>query len=145
MRTPAFVTFACLLLGLVLACGDPGAGPVAIHFGRDACAHCGMVIDDPRHAAQIRTASRVERFDDAGCAMSWQIGHPNDVREFWVTDEHDGTWIDARSARFHLGRRTPMDFGFGAVRGDESGSIDFEAALQRAKERLDDRSRRRAH
>lgn len=129
----------CLLV--VMACGDPGSGPVPVTWGRDACAHCQMALGDKRHAAQIRTAAGVEKFDDGGCAIAWHLQHPDvEVLEFWMTHEDDGAWIDARTAHFRTGRHTPMDFGLGAIRAAEDGSIDFGAALARVKERLDGRA-----
>mgnify|MGYP001579587299 CR=1 FL=1 len=126
---------------VVVACGDPASGPVPVTWGRDTCSHCQMALGDQRHAAQIRSAARVEKFDDGGCALAWQIQHPDvEVREFWMADEDDGRWIDARTAHFRTGRRTPMDFGLGAISRAEADSIDFEAALRRVKERLDGRA-----
>lgn len=128
------------LWALFLACGDPAEGPAPIAFGRAACDHCQMVISDARYAAQIRLGGRVYRFDDPGCAFAFLEARPDGgaaATELWVTDEDDLEWIDARSAFYRSGRRTPMAYGFGAIASPEEGAIDYEAfrSALRARQR----------
>jgi nitrous oxide reductase accessory protein NosL len=129
-----------LVLGaLLLACGDPTQGPARIVWGRAACEHCQMVISDKRFAAQIRLAGRVHRFDDPGCAFTWLDSLPDGEAptELWVMDEDRQEWIDARTASYRPGQRTPMAYGFGAVAKPEEGALDFDAfrGALRARER----------
>lgn len=123
---------------LVLACGDPGQGPASIAWGRDACEHCAMVISDERFAMQIRSGGRVHRFDDPGCAIEWLDGETEAARsatELWVMDVDRKQWLDARTAFYRPGQRTPMAFGFGAIAAAEPGALDFEAFRRRIRER----------
>jgi hypothetical protein len=136
---------ACLLAAA--ACSEPASGPLRIVWGRDACAHCGMAIGDPRYAAQVRTGpDDVARFDDFGCALAWLDGRGGAAAatEIWVMDEERREWLDARRAFFRSGRATPMAYGFAARSAPEPGALDFEAArralLEQERERL---SRRR--
>ncbi|MCC6640321.1 MAG: protein NosL [Deltaproteobacteria bacterium] len=129
---------ALVIASLVLGCGDPGHGPAAIAFGRDACAHCAMVISDKRFAMQVRSGGRVHRFDDPGCAIEWldqQPGQGAGATELWVMDEDRQEWLDARSAFYRPGQRTPMAYGFGAIAAPENGSLDFDAFRRRIRER----------
>ena len=130
--------FALAFGVLVLACGDPGHGPAAIAWGRDACEHCAMVISEKRFAMQIRSGGRVHRFDDPGCAIEWlerQTGAGAEATELWVMDEDRQEWLDARSAFYRPGQRTPMAYGFGAIAAPEPGAVDFETFRRRIRER----------
>ena len=112
-----------LLAGwLLVGCSDPGTGPVEIHWDRDTCERCRMLLSDRKHAAQIRyvdekSRSRVRMFDDIGCALIWLEDKPwRDVvtTEIWTTDHRNSEWIDARTAHYIKGQVTPMEYGIGA-------------------------------
>ncbi len=107
-------------------------GPEAIHYDRDVCEICNMIISDPRFAVQMRDPKgRVHKFDDIGDAIHWL--HRQDwfkagrkPKEFWVMNMKDGkTWLDARRAYYLPGQVTPMDYGFGAVPEKEPGAVPF--------------------
>lgn len=131
-----------LLLGCAAApvlwltgCGekDPGHGPGKIHWDRDTCVRCNMIISDRRFAAQIRGGEKrkVYKFDDIGCALFWlkeqKIPWADAAdTEIWVTDHKTGDWLDARSAHYIAGKTTPMLYGFGALREPVAGSVDFQ-------------------
>jgi len=133
-----------LLLGvitlLLTACGgEPDSGPAEVKWDRDTCERCRMVVSDRVHAAQVRffpenrKRSRLMHFDDIGCAVIWLEDKPwmDDPRtEIWVTDRHTGEWLDARTATYVKGERTPMEYGLGAQAGPVSGGLDFEQARE---------------
>jgi len=112
-----------LFMGWLLSgCGDPGTGPVDVHWDRDSCERCRMILSDRKHAAQVRyddagKRSRVRMFDDIGCAMIWLEDKPwrdTPSTEVWTVDHHNGEWIDARSAYYIKGQLTPMEYQIGA-------------------------------
>ncbi|MCB1725158.1 MAG: hypothetical protein KDJ39_15845 [Gammaproteobacteria bacterium] len=130
-----------VLLGMVLVLtgcsGDPGTGPVAVKWDRDACARCNMVLSDRMHAAEVRytpagaTHSEVKKFDDLGCAMLWldqQAWKDSPDVEIWVNDHRSGLWIDARSAHYVVGQHTPMQYGLGAQIEAGPDTLDFTQA-----------------
>jgi hypothetical protein len=83
----------------------------------------------------------VMRFDDSA-APAWlesKRGGPA-ATEFWVMDQDRGEWIDARRAFYRPDQRTPMAYGFGAIRDAAPGSVDFETARRTLLERTRDRS-----
>ena len=103
-----------------VACGQGSAtGPGEIHWDRQTCEHCQMVISDRRYAAQLRMpgAKTTNAFDDLGCALLWLdeqgllAGDDSEV-EVWVRDPTGEEWIDGRKARFGEGFATPMAYGF---------------------------------
>ncbi len=131
------------VLVLASACSEPSTGPVRIVWGRDACDHCGMSISEQSFAAEVRVGPReVMRFDDFGCALAWleSKGGPAAASEFWVMNSDGGDWLDARTAFYRPGQRTPMAYGFAAVSIPTLDSVDFETARHALLERTRDRS-----
>ncbi len=117
------------ILGLGLAIGaialgacDDGSQPTDPVWGKQACAACGMLVSDRRHAAEL-TTSPGDRlyFDDVGCLVHYLRQRKPEVRGAWARDE--SRWVDARAARYARGQKTPMDYGFSA---SASGDATFE-------------------
>ena len=124
------------LLGAVAlflaACSrEPETGPVELKWDRDTCKRCSMAISDRNYAVQVRGGpkSKVFKFDDLGCAVHWLKDQPwgNDpTTEIWVADFRNGKWLDARVARYVVGKTTPMGYGYGASSEALPGSIGFD-------------------
>lgn len=127
--------FLGLIPGMVLAvsgCSQQTTGPVEIKWGRDTCDYCGMVIDEPRFAAQLRGGAnrKVYKFDDLGDAVLFLVKQDwaNDpATEFWVggLEIAKGQWLDGLKAFYLSGQRSPMAHGFGAVADQREGTVDF--------------------
>lgn len=115
-KTAALAPLAALPSG----CFGPDKSPRDVKIGRDACAHCAMLVEDLRYAAQIQGGQRNERhiFDDMGCAVQFAAANPWARRPdagFWAADfEQPTTWLEARTASYRDGMKTPMDLGFAA-------------------------------
>lgn len=127
---------ALVLLVVLVGClEEKKSGPVDIQWGREVCTHCGMIIDDPRFAAQVRggPSRKIFKFDDLGDALLWLAkqgwgGDP--ATEIWVGDMDTGTWIDARKALYVRVKATPMGHGFGASLAPKEDALPFEAVRQ---------------
>jgi len=125
------------LLVLPLACTRGSAsGPEPIAYDREPCERCGMLISDPRYAAEVRLAGErhVHKFDDLGDALAWLAEHGpegaassvgEEAAEVWVRDVGGSRWIDATTAHYSRGAGTPMDFGFAAHAQPIPDGIDF--------------------
>ncbi len=134
------MTAVLLLLTLLLpgCSNEPETGPGKVRWDRETCTRCAMAISDRHYAAQVRGGpagqkTRVYKFDDLGCAVLWldQQSWKDDPRtEIWVTDHRNGRWIDARTARYVVGKATPMDYGLGAQDDPTEGALDFAAARE---------------
>jgi copper chaperone NosL len=117
-------------------------GPGTIHWDRETCEHCQMVISDRRHAVQIRLLGdrRTHAFDDLGCGLLWldqrglRAGGENGP-EIWVKDSKAGDWLDGRSADFEAGLTTPMAYGFGVSEGGLSLAEVQNAILETERRR----------
>ncbi|TAN55196.1 MAG: hypothetical protein EPN20_20640 [Magnetospirillum sp.] len=125
--------FIGLVPGLALVasgCGQKTTGPAEIKWGRDTCDYCGMIVDDPHFAAQVRGGAnhKVYKFDDLGdgilflAKQSWAA---EPATEFWVGGLETGQWLDGTKAFYVGGQRTPMAHGFGAVATARDGGLDF--------------------
>ncbi|MBF0248497.1 MAG: nitrous oxide reductase accessory protein NosL [Alphaproteobacteria bacterium] len=122
-----------LLLPVValLGCFEPETGPGKVHYDRDTCELCRMMVSDPRFAAQVRGGPdhKAYVFDDLGDAIHWLIRQPwakESGAEIWVNDyEHPQQWLNARTAVYLSGVISPMDYGFAAVAGPREGTIGF--------------------
>jgi len=124
-----------LIIGLVLgfsACEkkDPN-GPHKIHYDRDMCAECKMVISDRNYAAQIVNPikNKAYNFDDIGCAIIWMDASNEewlDSAKLYVADQKTAELIPAKEVFWAKGFTTPMDFGFAAFKVKPEGdTYDF--------------------
>lgn len=90
-----------------------------VHWDRDMCARCTMVVSDRKFSVQvIDPQTGISRmFDDIGCALLWFKEEKIDWLEsakFWINDASTGRWIDGKSAFYDTNNLTPMGYGFGA-------------------------------
>jgi len=96
-----------------------------VHWDRDMCARCVMVVSDRQNTAQVRDpkTGKTYMFDDIGCTILW-FQEENitwkDQAIIWITDLKTGEWINARTAFYDTGNVTPMAYGFSAHKTKES-------------------------
>ena len=90
-----------------------------VHWDRDMCERCKMVVSDRHHALQVINPKDAHSymFDDLGCMVLWfhneKIPWASQA-VIWITDATSGAWIDARKAFYDSGNITPMAYGFAA-------------------------------
>lgn len=138
-RLLALLPAAIVVSGLP-ACADKGSGPVEVRWGKENCAYCGMIVDDPRFAAQVRGGpkGKVWKFDDLGDAILWLAKQPfgdDPETEFWVGDSDKRGWLDGKAAWYVEGRKSPMAHNFGAVADKRAGAVDFAQLRKTVLER----------
>jgi len=120
-----------LSLILVLAlmqtgCKEGSKTDVAkVHWDRDMCARCVMVVSDRQNTVQIREpkTGKSYMFDDIGCMVLWFRDNNitwQDRAIIWITDLETGKWIDAKKAFYDKDNVTPMAYGFSAHKSRES-------------------------
>lgn len=93
--------------------------PRKIHWDRDMCERCKMVLSDRKFSAQAINPENGKNyvFDDIGCVILWFKENNITWKEkavIWVNDAKNGEWIDARNAFYDVANMTPMAYGFGA-------------------------------
>ncbi len=116
------------------ACAEEN-GPVEPVWGKQACAHCAMILSDRRFGAQLVTDSGDRLFfDDVGCMVLAIDERGLGTPRAWVHDAEAGRWLEARSTRYVAGAPSPMDFGFEA-RASDGVAWDEMRASVKAKSR----------
>ncbi len=129
-------------LFLIVSCSQKvDFSPRPVNPDRDVCHVCKMGIDDMKHAVQaINSRGEVRFYDDLGClAEDLREGDFNQWKgeryKIWIKDAETGEWIDAEKAWYRFGDRTPMGYGYGALKEKTSDSLyDFQTALKRIAE-----------
>lgn len=115
-----------------LACRSVPDEPTAIAYDRAACAHCHMLIGDPRYAAQLVTDDGdVLDFDDPGCALRYLAeAHPA-IHRLWFRDAAHDRWLTAHIAQFVPVPATPMGYGLAAVAAARQHALTLDEAIAR--------------
>ncbi len=124
-----------LLLMLVMAFSacekKVETGVAKVHWDRDMCSRCVMVVSDRKNTVQIRNPDngKTYMFDDIGCMVLWFEEGSIEWRDraiIWITDVDSGEFIDARTAFYDTGNVTPMAYGFSAHKSKEAIKKDEE-------------------
>lgn len=123
---------AAIAAAIVCAACRQTDTPTEPVWGKEPCAHCMMLVSDKRYAAQVVDATGEHKyFDDIGCMVLWMETHK--AERAWARAA-SGAWVDARTAKYVHGARTPMDFGF-EVSAADGVTFDAVRAAVLAKER----------
>jgi hypothetical protein len=120
-RSLLFLLVTLLTLLGFSGCGEsrPKGGAAKVHWDRDMCERCKMVVSERKYAAEIvdPKTDKVYYFDDIGCAVLWleeeKIPWAKEAK-IWVTDAKTGEWLDARTAKYTDDSITPMAYGIAA-------------------------------
>jgi len=134
--------FSFLLLIILIGCEERSKTDVSkVHWDRDMCARCVMVVSDRENTTQVRDpkTGRTYMFDDIGCTILWFKDEKiewRDQAKIWITDVNSGEWIDARTAFYDTENITPMAYGFSAHKSKNTIKegqeiIDFEEVSKR--------------
>lgn len=121
----AAAVLAAVLAALAFLLARPGDGPAPVPWDRVACAHCRMLVSDPRFAAQLLLADgEVLHYDDPGCLLLGRAALARPVRAAWFHDSASERWLPEAEVAFVSGARTPMGYGFAAVaKGTAPGAL----------------------
>lgn len=106
-------------------------GPHPIAWGEEPCAHCRMLVSDPRYAAQLVLPSgEVKNFDDPGCLLAYEADVQGQAAITYFHHSHDDRWLTAPMVAFERGAKTPMGHGFAAVDPGTAGAFDLATVRQ---------------
>ena len=125
-----FKFLLCALAALTfLGCGDE-KDYGNVHYDRDVCEHCQMAISDNRFSVDVRVDGKNHYFDDIGCLVDFMVTNDKlnwlkDAKIYINDASGNGEFIDARTAHFYRGFKTPMSFGWGAFKNKQEGKQDF--------------------
>ena len=132
------IIFIALLLFIVSCAPKVDYSPRKINFDRDICVNCLMGLADQKYSVQaINSHNEVIWFDDIGCLEEymkkddWKKWKANEKVQIWVGDCQTGEWIDAQKAFYRFGDRTPMGYGYGALKEKQDSTYTFDELIQR--------------
>jgi len=134
LRAPFVLASVCAILLLAACAGAPSGElePPEIQYGFDVCQACGMLIDDPRHAAASLTLEGAAyKFDDIGDMVRFHAEHHTEqVRAWFVHDFGTEAWLRAEATWFVFGPDvdTPMGHGIAAF-ADEASAVALAQAI----------------
>ena len=120
MKTLFKLFTLALLIVLFTGCEEKNPlAPQEIHWDRDMCVRCKMVISEQNFAAQAinKQTKKAYFFDDIGCVILWfkeENIQWKDQAIIYVAHMHTKEWLDARTAKYTTENITPMAYGFGA-------------------------------
>ncbi|MDD5302727.1 MAG: nitrous oxide reductase accessory protein NosL [Elusimicrobia bacterium] len=121
-----------LAAALVLsACARSSNDLPEIHYGRDACARCGMIVSEERFASgYIGAGGETVAYDDLGEFLDAVSKEPALAAKSYVHDAQDGRWLRAAQAVFVKleGFATPMGSGYAAFASEKEAG-DFATRL----------------
>jgi len=117
------------------------SGLAKVHWDRDMCARCVMVVSDRHNTTQVKDpkTGKAYMFDDIGCMALWFEEEKIEWRDsaiVWITDVNTGEWIDAKSAFYDTENITPMAYGFSAHKSkatikEAQEIVDYDEVLRR--------------
>ena len=104
---------------LFLACTNTDR-PAKLVYDHVACDSCGMVVSDPRFAAQLVTHDgQRSQFDDPACLFHYVQDHAPPIAHAWFHDsrhpDDPNAWLDWQQVAFVEQAGAPMDGGVAAV------------------------------
>jgi len=115
--------------------------PRKVNYDRNVCHVCKMGMADPKYDVQaINERGEVRWYDDIGCLAEDMREHDfqtwkGKTYKIWIGDADFGQWIDAEEAWYRFGDRTPMGYGYGALKQEsDSAKYDFKTVIKRIDE-----------
>jgi nitrous oxide reductase accessory protein NosL len=115
-------------------------GMKKVHWDRDICERCKMIISERKFAVQILNpkTNQSYMFDDLGCAVLWfkeeKLDWFNEAK-IWINDASSGQWLNAKEAIYVSNTLTPMGYGLSAYSKktivENSNSLTFEQAVEK--------------
>lgn len=106
-----------ILLSLFFTLGCEDKQKEEIHWDRDMCVRCKMVVSDRKNTVKMQplNSKKYLVFDDVGCYIFWRKDNPDVKAEYIIiNDSQTGKWIDMKKALYTGGNFTPMGYGFWA-------------------------------
>jgi len=126
------------ILLLAFACNhEIDQGPREINWDRDICVNCLMGMADQNYSVQsVNQYEEVIWFDDLGCLVEYMKSPDwekfgGEAAVSWIGDCETGEWIKVEKAWYRYGDRTPMGYGYGALKHKADSTYDFNTTVQR--------------
>lgn len=134
-----------LMLSVFAGCQEDSLekGMKTVHWDRDICERCKMIISERKFAVQIQNpkTQQTYMFDDLGCAVVW-FKEENlewfSEAKIWINDAVSGQWLNAKEAIYVPDTLTPMGYGLSAYSKktivENSKNLTFDQAVEKILE-----------
>lgn len=124
------------ILLFLVGCGGESYGKV--HFDREPCKHCQMIISDNKFSVDVVFNGKNLYFDDIGCFVSYAVKQNPELiskAKIYVNDYESGEFIEAKTAYFYHGYGSPMMFGYAAFKQPLNGkeALNFDELIKHLK------------
>lgn len=91
------------------------------------CPKCNMEVEKSNlHSASLVKNDTILYFDDIGCMILWSNENNINTEKAKVFSKDTNHYIDAASASYKIGEKTPMSYGFCAYENSVANHIDFD-------------------
>ena len=134
---------AISILFVAFACSHTvDQSPREINWDRDICVNCLMGMADQKYSVQsINMYGEVLWYDDLGCLIEYMgsddwAKYEGENAISWIGDCETGEWIDVEKAWYRYGDRTPMGYGYGALKNKGDSTYSFETTVKRIHDGL---------
>jgi copper chaperone NosL len=124
-----------MLLSLLLACAGVPDSPPPLDYDRAACSSCGMLVSEPRFAAElVTTGGDLRTYDDPACLFRDIVATKPSIARLWFRDSSttEERWISWTEVAFVPATGAPMNGGYAAVPLGTPGAIGFGEASSTA-------------
>ena len=134
------VVFA--LIALFSCNQEADYSPREINWDRDICVLCLMGLAEQEYSVQsINQWNEVIWYDDLGCYIyfygseDWDRFAGDGKVKSWIGHCETGEWIEVDKAFYRYGDRTPMGYGYGALKNNIGDSLyDYNTTVKRIKD-----------
>jgi len=96
------------------------------------CPKCNMEVEKSNmHSASLVKNGTIHYFDDIGCIILRNHENDIDTSKAKVFSKDTAHYVDAASASYKIGEKTPMSYGFGAYEKGIENHIDCDEVYMR--------------
>lgn len=125
-----------MILAFAWGCHAGPPEPQRVAYDHSACDDCGMLVSDPRFAAQLVEGDGHRRtFDDPACLFRFVAANHPSIRGAWFRDATaplgEDAWLPYDGVGFVVSDGAPMGGGFAAVPVGTAGAVSFGEASSR--------------
>lgn len=135
------ILFLMAIIFIVSCTHEIDQSPKQVNYDRDICVTCLMGIAEIKYAVQtINKDGKALWYDDIGCYVEyledngWKKFIAKGEPKTWISDADTGDWLDIKEAFYRYGDRTPMGYGYGAVKENKEGFFNYNTTIQRIKD-----------
>ena len=94
------------------------------------CPMCNMEISKSKlHSSSLSKNGDTHYFDDIGCMVLWSNENKLSIDTAKVFSKDTKHYIDAATASYKIGEKTPMSYGFCAYENGVENQIDFDEVV----------------